>query len=330
MGEEVEEIRSQGLIEEIQTPHHISSSLVFLEYGDHKAQTDELESLDEGAIGTIVIYGIHLEDAGIGVGLHISEVVLVFSAFEISSVFSFFVRSCLFFGDLTGGFSPQVDVVDADDGKDIPVDIVIEGFFRDADLRVVLYDLVRGMPLVQQGLDERSKGFGLRGGEVDPLPGVHQGLAVLIVGQCRIIIKLVKSAVSIIAAAVAGTGGTIPAGAGERDVVRTGRPAVPAVGAPGIGGAFQGERTLMPEYAVEPDLFAYGRLILPDGVCDSGFGRLVADTGLNDPAFVESERFILVLSSQNRPPFRQKCLWKSYNAGCPEGEGAGLCCEVRR
>lgn len=200
--------------------------------------------------------------------------------------------------------------MDADKGKDLLVDVVIKGFFRDAQFRMVMDDLVGGMPLVQEGLDHRSQGFGLCGGEVDPFPGVHQGFTVFIMGQGRIIIKLIKTAVAIAAAAVAGAGGTVPAGTGEGTVIRTGSPAVSSVGAAGISGTLQGQGTFMLQDTMELDFLPDGRLILSDGAGDGRFGRPVADAGLNNPAFVESKGFIFVLKSQKIPPFRQKCLWR--------------------
>ena len=52
--------------------------------------------------------------------------------------------------------------------------------------------------------------------------------------------------------------------------------------------ALQGHLTLMGKSSVKLDLLANGGLILADGLCDSGFGGAVGNTGENDTPFLQS------------------------------------------
>ena len=65
-------------------------------------------------------------------------------------------------------------------------------------------------------------------------------------------------------------------------------------------GAFQRERELVRDVAMEIDLSADGRFVLTDGLGDSGPGRAVKDAGLDDLAFIESDVKMLIRRSHKR------------------------------
>lgn len=99
--------------------------------------------------------------------------------------------------------------------------------------------------------------------------------------------------------AVAGTGGTVPAGTFEGDIIRAGLGTETTMPAFFVTGTFQGKGTFVGEVTVEPDLLADGRLVLADSPCDGRFCRTIADTGLGDPAFIQSEGFVFVVRHKN-------------------------------
>ena len=59
--------------------------------------------------------------------------------------------------------------------------------------------------------------------------------------------------------------------------------------------------------AKELYLFANGRLVLAEGSGDGSFSGTIADTGLNDPAFVQCHSLVFVIRHKSEPPFAHLC-----------------------
>lgn len=125
------------------------------------AKGDELEGLDEKAIGNVVVNSIHLRHKTIRVVLEISEVVSVFSTVEIAKIVPFLKYCLLIFGKLSAGFAPQVEITDSGSGKNAPFNVVVQRFLTDPQVRMVLDDGIRRLPLSKKRLDNISHFLGL-------------------------------------------------------------------------------------------------------------------------------------------------------------------------
>ena len=108
-----EKLVSKQIMKFIHTGHHISGGLGFMEESQKYAKGDELEGLDERAVGNVVVNGIHLCHKTIRVVLAISEVVNVFSSVEIAIIVPFLKYCLLIFGKLSAGFASQVEIADS-------------------------------------------------------------------------------------------------------------------------------------------------------------------------------------------------------------------------
>ena len=91
MGVFIEQDVPKGLIQDIQAAHHVGSRFGVMEYSGHQPQADELEGLDEGTVGNVVVDGVHLQDVRMRVLVPVCKEILVFPAFEESTVLSFFI-----------------------------------------------------------------------------------------------------------------------------------------------------------------------------------------------------------------------------------------------
>ena len=262
--------------------------------GGHQTQSDKFKSLDERAVRNIVIDRIHFQHMGIGMFVPVRLKILIFPAFQIGAILSFFIGSGKLLRGLAGHFPAQVDVIDACHGKDLLGDIVVKGLFRNAQFRMVMYDLVGGMPLFKKGADYCRHFLRLGDGQVHAFPGIHQIPAVLLICGGRVVIVLVKPALLVVAAAIAGPGGTVPSRTGELQVGRAGHEAVPVERASGIITAFKRHRAFVLQDPVVPDLFAHGGFVFPDRIGDGGFCGTVADPRLDDLSFIKSERLVFV------------------------------------
>ena len=87
----IEQSASKGLIQEIQSVHHVGSGFRVMENSGHQPQAYELEGLDEGTVGNVVVDGVHLQDVRMRVLVPVCKEILVFPAFEESTVLSFFI-----------------------------------------------------------------------------------------------------------------------------------------------------------------------------------------------------------------------------------------------
>jgi len=96
------------------------------------------------------------------------------------------------------------------------------------------------------------------------------------------------------AAAITGSGGTVPAGTGKRTEIRAVHGTLPSMAASLVSGTFPGKAAFMGKGAVEPDLLADGRFVLSKGSCDVRLGRMVSDADLDDPALLKGKGFIFV------------------------------------
>ena len=87
----MEEVLTQGPVQKIQSIDHITGRFGFVEKGHHHSQADELEGLDKGTGGPVVIDRVHLQDMGKGMVFLVRQKVLVLAALEESPVLPFFV-----------------------------------------------------------------------------------------------------------------------------------------------------------------------------------------------------------------------------------------------
>ena len=107
-------------------------------------------------------------------------------------------------------------------------------------------------------------------------------------GLFRAVLVFIKMAAGPVGTAIAGARGAVASGAMERTVLGTVRCTLASINTFFIVIAFQGHLTLIGKSSVKPDLLANGGLILADGLCDSGFGGAVGNTGENDTPFLQS------------------------------------------
>lgn len=96
----VEQLVSQNSFEGINATDHICRRLGLVEQGEEEGETGKLEGLNEGAVGYIVIYCIHLHNAGRGMFSNILPVFLEGTPFQEAAVFTLFILNRLLFGKL--------------------------------------------------------------------------------------------------------------------------------------------------------------------------------------------------------------------------------------
>ena len=170
--------------------------------------------------------------------------------------------------------------------KDTAFDVIIKSLFADPQFRMTGDDLVRGLPLFKERGDGLRHGPGLRGCEVDALPGIRKGSKVVVVCIFGAVLVLVEPAVRPVGTAIAGARGAVTPGAAERGIFRAVRSTLAFKGAFAVGGAFKGKAALMSEFPVSLDLLANSGLVLADGLGDGSFGRAIGDPGKDDAAFL--------------------------------------------
>lgn len=153
---------------------------------------------------------------------------------------------------------------------------------------MVCNDLIGGLALFEEWSDNSSHLLCLLYGKVNPFPGVGQSGAVIPMCLFRRVLVFIKTAAGPVGTAIAGTRGTVASGAMERTVLGTVRCTLASINTFFIVIAFQRHLTLIGKSSVKPDLLANGGLILADGLCDSGFGGAVGNTGENDTPFLQS------------------------------------------
>ena len=185
---------------------------------EEKAGTQKLEGLDEGTVAFVVIDCIHLRYEVVAVLFHVRRVVRIGAATEVLVVGAFLVSSGPLLGKFTGDLAPQIHHGDSLHlMEDIIFYIVIEGPFGNAEFRVICYDMVRRLTLLQKRADDRCDPFGLLRGEIDPLSGVSQRDFVFFLGVFGTILILVKSTAVPIGTTVTGPRRTVSSGTAERN-----------------------------------------------------------------------------------------------------------------
>ena len=269
---------------------------------DREGIAHELEGLHKRAFRDVVIDRVHLNDPGIRMFIDIGLIILVEPAIEIFAVLALFIVIFVLLFDLSGDLSSEIQRTEIHAGalERAVFDIGVDGLFGDVDLRMRLKDGVRGKALLDQRSDERTDLNEMRFRDIDAFTRGGKGLSVLCVGNGSIIAEMIETTGTDLGAAITGTGRMIPSATGEGDESRAGRPAMAAEPAMAVVGAFQRERELVRDVAMEIDLSADGRFVLTDGPGDSGPGRAVKDAGLDDLAFIESDVKMLIRRSHKR------------------------------
>jgi hypothetical protein len=269
---------------------------------DREGIAHELEGLHKRTFRDVVIDRVHLNDPGIRMFIDIGLIILVEPAIEIFAVLALFIVIFVLLFDFSGDLSSEIQRTEIHAGalERAVFDIGVDGLFGDVDLRMRLKDGVRGKALLDQRSDERTDLNEMRFRDIDAFAGGGKGLSVLCVGNGSIIAEMIETTGTDLGAAITGTGRMIPSATGEGDESRAGRPAMAAEPAMAVVGAFQRERELVRDVAMEIDLSADGRFVLTDGLGDSGPGRAVKDAGLDDLAFIESDVKMLIRRSHKR------------------------------
>ena len=193
----------------------------------------------------------------------------------------------LLFWELSG--NPPSEIQDGnvrDLLKDTAFDVIVKSLFADPQFRMAGDDLARGLSLFKERGDGLRHGPGLRGCEVDALPGIRKGSKVVVVCIFGAVLVLVEPAVRPVGTAIAGTRGAVTPGAAERDIFRAARSTLTFKGAFAVGGVFKRKGILMSEFPVCFDLLADSGLVLADGLGNGSFGRAIGDPGKDDAAFL--------------------------------------------
>ena len=281
-----EELRAKDGLQQVDALLHGKSRFFLMEEGEEEVGADKLKSLDKRAVRAIVIDGIHLGDKDLRMIRKISPVVLIKPVLEISAVISLFEALRLLFRELSGNLPSEIQDGNVRDLlKDTAFDVIVKSLFADPQFRMAGDDLVRGLSLFKERGDGLRHGPGLRGCEVDALPGIRKGSKVVVVCIFGAVLVLVEPAVRPVGTAIAGARGAVTPGAAERSIFRAVRSTLAFKGAFAVRGAFKGKAALMSEFPVSLDLLANSGLVLADGLGDGSFGRAIGDPGKDDAAF---------------------------------------------
>ena len=84
-----EYVPAQGRLQRAYAGSHLGSRLFPVDDGEDHAAAAELEGLDKGTLGLVVVHGVHLQHVGGRVLLHVCQVVLVGAAAEVLAVLAF-------------------------------------------------------------------------------------------------------------------------------------------------------------------------------------------------------------------------------------------------
>ena len=267
-----EDAGAEDTLQEVHPLLHGQRGLFPVEYAEKDAGVQELEGLDEGACGLIIVDGVHLGDGHARVFIQVAPVILVSAPQEEAVVRPLFKGAALLLAGPAGGLPAQVKGTDAGNLVEDPIfDIIIKGLLGNAELRVDLQDPVGGEPLFQEWGNGQGHVPRLGGGEVNPQPGIDQGFPVTVLCVLWGVGELVEPAVVPLGAAVAGSRGAVTPGTMERDEAGAARGAFPAVGAFFVSGTFQRETAFVGKVPMEFDLLSDGGLVLADGLGDGGF-----------------------------------------------------------
>lgn len=273
----------EELLQAADSGEHGGGGLFLVQERKEQAGLHELECLDKRATGLVIIDGVHLCDEGIGAFRKVGEVVPVGTPLQVAPVLPLLIGDSLAFHGASGDLPAQVhDGYAGHFMEHVGLDVVVNGLFADIELRMCLEYLVRGEPLAQERADDVRHGLRLRGGQVDPGPGVLQVLPVDGLGLFRVVFILVETTPAAVGAAVTGIGGAVAPGTAEGRVIRAVRRALPVKAALPVGGTFQRERAFFNQ---DPVCFDF----LADGLCDDGFGRTVGDAFEYDAAFFQCQ-----------------------------------------
>lgn len=285
-----EDRRCEDPFQATDTREHGGGGLLLVQEREEQAGLHGLGRLDKRPGGSVIIDGVHLGDEGIRAFCKVGTVVPVGAPLQVAPVLPLLIGGGPVFPGLSGNLPAQVhDGYAGDFMEHIGLDVVVDGLFADIELRVRLKDLVRGEPLAQERADDVRHGLGLRGSQVDPGPGVLQGLPVDGLGLFRVVLILVETAPAAVRAAVTGTGRAVPPGTAEGRVIRAVRRALPVEAALPVSGAFQRQRAFLDQDPVGLDFLADGGLVLADGLRDGSFGRAVGDAFEYDAAFFQCQ-----------------------------------------
>ena len=221
-----EDIRAKRLLQFVDPGDHVLGGLAPVKEPDHDAAVDELEGLDEGAVGPIVVDGVHLDYREVGILVRVCQVVAVCAAFEVLAIFPFlqvwiglgFVHITVFALCLVAELE-DIDVL-VEVLECAVLDVPVHGAKADTQLWVCNQDLIRSLALPHQFAHNPGNSRGLRRREVGSNPGSNECLFVLALGLRGRINDLVEPAPLPVGAAVASTRGPIPAAAVEGGIVR--------------------------------------------------------------------------------------------------------------
>ena len=200
-------------------------------------------------------------------------------------------------------------------------DLVADSVFRNAQLRMIGDDVIRGVSLLEQRSNDGSHRSGLLYRQVDALSGVDEEGTIVKMSLFGDILEFVKTAAGPVGTTVTGTRRAITPGTMERNIARTVRNTQPSKDAFAVIDTFKRQFALMGELAMELDFFTNGGLVLTNCQSDSGFGRAVGNTGKDDTAFLKSEmRKRIGMFHKRYQPFRQQSDKKSVRLKATKGK----------
>ncbi len=166
--------RGEDRFQEADTGEHGGSRFLLVQERNEQAGLHELEGLDKGAAGFVIVYGIHLGNEPFWVFGKVGAVVLVCTSLEIAPVLPLLVSGGLAPSELPGDLPAQIHDGDASHFVEyIGLNVVVEGLLADPELGMHLKDLVGRKPLAQEWTDDVGHSFCFCRGQVHSGSGVR-------------------------------------------------------------------------------------------------------------------------------------------------------------
>ena len=144
-----EDFPAEDLLQRVHSVQHVLCGLCVMVNGDHDAAAGELERLDERPVGAIVVDRVHLRHETVRIFLPVCLVIHVCPTFQVCMVLALLIACGILLGELAAHLPAQVHDGSAGDLlEDTALDVVVERFLADAELRMGLEDCVWRQPLL--------------------------------------------------------------------------------------------------------------------------------------------------------------------------------------